>query len=83
MKQKDLALIGVMVIVSAFLSLLLSRFFFSSSSNRSQNAEIVDAITSDFPQPPDKYFNLNSINPTQQIQIGENQNPNPFNSKPQ
>jgi len=82
-KQKDFALIGVMVVFSAFLSLLLSQFFFSSSSNRKQTAEVVDPITSQFSAPPKKYFNVNAVNPTQQIQIGNNPNPNPFSSKPQ
>ncbi len=82
MKQKDLALIGVMVVISAFVSILLSKLFFSSSQNRQQTAEIVDVITPDFPSPPSKYFNANANNPTQQIQIGTGNNPNPFNTKP-
>ena len=83
MKQKDFALIAVMVVFSAFLSLLLSQFFFSSSNSRKQTAEVVDPITSEFSSPPKKYFNADALNPTQQIQIGNNPNPNPFSSKPQ
>lgn len=83
MKQKDIILIVVIVFISGVFSLLMSHFFFSSPKNRQQTAEVVDVLTPDFATPPSKYFNIDSINPTQEIQIGENGNPNPFNSKPQ
>lgn len=83
MKQKDLILIIVMVFVGAVAALVASRLFFSSPQNRSQKAEVVDAITAEFSQPPTKYFNGKSVNPTQQIEIGGTTNPNPFNTKSQ
>ena len=78
MKQKDIALIVVLSIVSGILALVLSRLFFAKPSDRQQTAEIVDVITSDFPAPPSRYFNSNSVDPTQLIQIGDQTNPNPF-----
>lgn len=81
MKQKDIALILVMVFISGVLALLISNFVFSKPQNREQTAEVVDIINSDFPPPPSKYFNSNSVNPTQQIEIGNTTNPNPFNTK--
>ena len=83
MKQKDIVLILVMVFVGAVIALLVSKWVFSSPANRNQSAEVVDVITADFPQPPPKYFNADSVNPTQQIEIGTGTNPNPFNTKPQ
>ncbi len=83
MKQKDLALILVVVFVSVVLSLVVSRWIFASPKNRTQTAEKVDVIGADFTQPSSKYFNVDSVNPTQQIQIGSDSNPNPFNAKPQ
>lgn len=83
MKQKDIALVLVMVFISAVVALLVSRWVFASPGNRHQSAEIVDVLSPDFPAPPPKYFNADSVNPTKQIQIGENSNPNPFNPKPQ
>ena len=80
MKQKDLALIGVVVMVSAIIALVVSRVVFSTSAHK-QTAEVVDVITTEFPAPPSKYFNANSVNPTQQIQIGNGSNPTPFNAK--
>ena len=83
MKQKDLALVIVMVFVSAVVALIVSRWLFASPQNRQQTAEVVDVIGPDFSLPSAKYFNVNAMNPTQQIQIGESNNPNPFNTKSQ
>lgn len=83
MKQKDIALILVMVFVSAVAALVISQWVFAAPKNSKQSAEVVDVITPDFSQPPSKYFNVDSVNPTQEIQIGENNNLNPFNTKPQ
>lgn len=82
MKQKDLALILVMVFVSVILALIISRLIFSTPKNREQTVEVVDVISSEFSEPSAKYFNADSVNPTQQIQIGSGSNPNPFNADP-
>ncbi len=82
MKQKDVILIIVIAFVSAVLSLVLSNIVFTSPKNRHQSVEVVDAITSDFPTPDTKYFNVTSIDPTQLIQIGNNNNQTPFNGQP-
>jgi len=83
MKQKDLALILVMVFISAVVAFVVSRWVFGSPKNSKQTAEVVDVISSDFSLPSSKYFNAESVNPTKQIEIGGSSNPNPFNSKPQ
>ena len=78
MKQKDIALIVVVVIVSGVLSFFVSRALFSGSSSRDQKVEVVDVISASFPTPSSKYFNANSIDPTQMIHIGDNNNSTPF-----
>lgn len=83
MKQKDVVLIIVIAFVSAVLSLLLSNFLFASPNNRHQNVEVVDPITAQFNSPSTKYFNGSSVDPTQNIQIGNNNNQNPFNGAAQ
>jgi aspartokinase-like uncharacterized kinase len=81
MKQKDIALIVVVVIVSGMLSLFLTRFLFASPDKRQVQAEVVDPIVPEFNATLDKkYFNKNAINPTQVIQIGDGSNNSPFNS---
>lgn len=79
MKQKDIALVVIVIIISGALAFVLSNTFITSSSNRKQQVEVVDAITAEFPEADSRYFNENSVNPTQLIQIGDNTNPTPFN----
>jgi hypothetical protein len=78
MKQKDIALIIIVVFVSGVLSFVVSDMLFGKPADRQQKAEVVDVITSDFSLPSEKYFNVNSIDPTRLIEIGETNNPNPF-----
>lgn len=75
MKQKDIALVLVMVFVGAVLALLTSQLIFSAPKNRTQKAEVVDVITPDFPAPPSKYFNVTATNPTQPITLGADKKP--------
>jgi hypothetical protein len=82
MKQKDMALILVIIVISAAVSLLISNKLFGPQSHQ-QEVEVVQAIKSDFPTPDKKYFNEKSIDPTQLIQIGTNNNQNPFNGSAQ
>ena len=79
MKQKDIALIIIIAFVSAIVSFFVSKTIFASPSSRSQQVEVVQPIDTAFPSPDSKYFNSNSVDPTQLIQIGNNNNTNPFN----
>ena len=83
MKQKDIALIIIIVAISGVISFLASRWIFARPADRQQKAEVVDIITSDFPLPDSKYFNNNAIDPTQLIQIGNSNNPNFFGGSSQ
>jgi hypothetical protein len=80
MKQKDILLIAVIVVVSGTISFLLSKFLFTIPKSRQTKVEVVQAISSDFAQPNTKYFNTNSVDPTKNITIGDNQNTQPFSS---
>ena len=81
MKQKDLMLIVAIVVVSGIFSLILSSIFISPSKNRTTKVEVVDKIYSEFKQPDKKFFNANSIDPTKNIRIGDNVNPDPFSGQ--
>lgn len=83
MKQKDITLIIVAVFISAVLSLLLSKLIFSSPQNRQQQVEVVQPITAEFSKPDTKYFNEKAFDPTKQITIGKNTNPDPFSGTTQ
>jgi hypothetical protein len=83
MKQKDIALIVVIVAISGVVSFLASQWIFARPADRQQKAEVVEVITSDFPLPDSTYFNNTSVDPTQLIEIGNSNNPNPFGGSSQ
>lgn len=83
MKQKDIALILIIVFISAIVSLFVSKAIFVSPKSRQQQVDKVQPITADFPKPDSHYFNTSSFDPTQLITIGQNNNQTPFNSKQQ
>lgn len=78
MKQKDILTLVVVAIVSGILSLVLSNVLLSSPEKRSQKVETINAITAEFSKPDTKYFNSQSVNPAQPVEIGTSTNPNPF-----
>lgn len=81
MKQKDIALIVVIVFVSGMLSFFASRYLLVPSSARTAQVEVVEPIVPDFVQPDKAYFNDDAVNPTQTIEIGESGNDSPFESE--
>lgn len=78
MKQKDLALILVIAFISAIFAFFVSNKLFVTPEDRQQKVEVVDPIAAEMNQPDERYFNQDSINPTQNSQIGNNTNQNPF-----
>jgi len=80
MKQKDIVLIAIIVIFSAVISLFVSKALFAPPKNRQQQVEVVQPISSDFPKPDTRFFNNKAFDPTRQITIGQNANPQPFSS---
>lgn len=81
MKNKDLAMIIMVIFISGLLSFFVSHLIFAKPQDKIQKAEIVEKIDTNFNQPNNKYFNSNSINPTYQIQINNNNNNQPFSEK--
>lgn len=82
MKQKDVALIIIIVFFSALISWFVSKTVFAPPKNRQQEVEVVQPISSDFPKPDNRFFNNQAFDPTQPITIGQNANPQPFSSAP-
>lgn len=79
MKQKDIALIIAVAGVSTIIAFVLANTLFGGSGNRQTKINVVDSISSSFPTADTRYFNAKTINPTQNVQIGTNNNPKPFN----
>ena len=70
MKQNDIVLIMVCVFVAGVISFVLSNQFIAAPKNRQTQVEVVDKLTADFELPDTRYFNNDSVNVTQVIQIG-------------
>lgn len=83
MKKKDIALVVAVGVVSLVFALLLSKFLIGNGSKSELSAEVVEPITATFTQPDTKYFNNSSIDPTELIRIGNNDNQTPFNQTAQ
>lgn len=80
MKQKDIFLIGLVVLFSGITSYFVSNLLFASPDDLKADVEIVEPINSEFNEPDKRYFNEKSIDPTQQITIGDDKNQQPFQS---
>lgn len=78
MKSKDIAIIVLIAGIAGIASYFISSKLFVSSEDKKQQVKKVEVISTDFNSPDKKYFNENSINPTQTITIG-NQPPAPTN----
>lgn len=83
MKQKDIAIIIVIVFISAIASLFVSKAIFAPPKNRQQQVEVVLPITADFPQPDSRYFNSTAYDPTKLITISQSNNTDPFSGTTQ
>lgn len=77
MKQKDIALITVVVFVSAIISLFVSKSVFTKTSNQ-QSVEVVQPMTASFAYKEDSAYFTNGFDPTKLIQVSPNNNTNPF-----
>lgn len=86
MKQKDIMLIVVIVIVAGTFSLMFSNLIIKPRIKRDK-VEVVQKIEPSLPAINSdgykKFFNSGALNPTQQIKIGDQQNQNPFNGSSQ
>ena len=78
MKQKDIVTIVMIVGLSAIVSIILAKVLIATPKNRSQSVEVVDTVSSEFTRPDVKIFNKDAINPTRNIQIGNDTNTKPF-----
>lgn len=77
-QKKDMLVIVVVAIFAAIFSIIISKIFFTSSSQRNLKAETVQSISTQFQQPDPAVFNDQAIDPTKLIQIGDSNNPEPF-----
>lgn len=80
MKQKDIAIIIIIVFMSGVLSFFISNKFISPPKHDLTAAK-VEPITPEFQEPSSRHFNDRSVNPTQLIRIGDNDNKSPIDGQ--
>lgn len=78
MKQKDIALIIILAVVSAIISYFVSGMFISKPTDLKAEVKVVEPISAEMPEVDTRYFNDKSINPTEVIKIGGQDNAQPF-----
>jgi len=86
MKQKDFFVIGVIIFMSAIFSYFVSNAIFGSPKSHQQQAEVVQPISSSFPDITSKdytdslgkFLNKDAFDPTRNINISQNSNTDPF-----
>lgn len=88
MRRKDMMLIGLVGFIAIILSFIVSNAIFGSPKKNAVKVPVVTPISSKFPLPQtdDNYkpfFNSDALDPTQLIQIGNNNNQTPFNQTDQ
>jgi hypothetical protein len=83
MKNKELATIALVAVVTGLFSLVIAGSLFNSPKQRTSKVAVVLPINSTFPDvkndPKYNFFlNTSALDPTQPIQIGNSQNTAPF-----
>lgn len=78
MKKNDIALLILIASISLVASFLLVKAFFGEPQATQTKVEKVEAISATIDKPPVNVFNIDAINPTVIIQIGDPSNQQPF-----
>lgn len=79
MKKNDIAILLLIISVSALIAFLIGRAIVGEPRNQVAKVESAERISSDIVEPDTKVFNKNAINPTVPIKIGAPSNKQPFN----
>lgn len=88
MKKNDLMLIGMVGFIAVIISFIVSSSIFGNAKKNAIKVPVVTPINSTFPLPQtdntyQSFFNNNALDPTQLIQIGNNNNQAPFSQSSQ
>jgi hypothetical protein len=86
MKQKDITYLAGVAFFVAVISFVLAGFIFKAPAGRNTTVPIVQPIQATFPDVKNdpaysSFLNSRALDPTESIQIGNNQNKQPFNNR--
>lgn len=80
MKQSDIAALILVVAMSLVTSWFVLNAIIPEPTQQQSEVEVVDVISTEFPQPHAKTFAEGYINPTELIEIDKSDNKQPFNN---
>lgn len=80
MKQKDLLIIGLVIVLTTVASYIIANKLITTPADRQQQVQVVPTITDQFKQPDTQYFNAQALDPTQLIHISQNTVPVQFST---
>jgi hypothetical protein len=78
MKKQDIAIIILIVAISALAAYLIGRAVVGDPQQQSVQVPTVEAISTNVEEPDSRVFNDDAINPTVEINIGDSSNEQPF-----
>ena len=79
MKQKDIAVIIAVAGISTILAIVVAGLIFKSPDKQGTKVMVLDSVSAEFPVADTAFFNTKSIDSTQTVTIGSNNNVQPFN----
>lgn len=79
MKRKDLMPLLVVGGLAAIVSFYVSGAIIIPSDKK-ESVEVVPVISTELIEPDERYFNSNSINPAQDIEVGQDPDSQPFSN---
>lgn len=78
MKKQDIAIIILIVAISALAAYLIGRAIVGDPDQQAVQVPTVEAISTTVEEPDSRVFNDDAINPTVEINIGDSSNRQPF-----
>ena len=78
MKKNEIALLVLIVAISIGIAYAAGQALFGGASTKPVSVETATAVSPDVQQPDESIFNLNAINPTVPVKIGDPSNQQPF-----
>jgi hypothetical protein len=78
MKKNDITLVVSSMLFGVIFAVIVTSVLLSNSASMNQQITVVNTINTTFQPPSGQYLNVNSIDPTLLVKIGNNSNATPF-----
>lgn len=81
MKRKDFIQVLFISVIAGIVSFIVGGIFITGPKTRNIKAPVVEKLSNDFPAADMRVFNDKALDPTKDITINSNNNPQPFNNR--